>query len=44
MGEEFFRFTPEVAAEMEVTLEAFTEVVRRAIKEEASRNFGGCGV
>jgi hypothetical protein len=37
-------FTPEVAAEMEVTLEAFTEVVRRALKEEGFRDFGGCSI
>jgi hypothetical protein len=38
MAEEFFIFTPEVAAEMEVTLEAFREVVCRVLKEEGVYN------
>jgi hypothetical protein len=36
MTEEFFMFTPEVAAEMEVTREAFSEVVCRV------GDFRGC--
>jgi hypothetical protein len=42
MTEEFFKFAPEVAAEMEVTLEAFSEVVCRVLKEEVFGDFGRC--
>jgi hypothetical protein len=44
MAEEFIMFTPEVAAEREVTLDAFTEAVLGALKEEVSGDFGGCWV
>jgi hypothetical protein len=44
MAEELFVFSPEVRAEMVVTLEAFTEVIAKYTKAERCGNGGGATI